>query len=363
MIKKFILSTLMVSSVFGSHTSDFNSLPAHGNLGTEYLVDLAYGYWGIKNSHQKEVSYGLFHLYLNQPIFKDTIVKGEVCASWGLNKRSDYDFNGGLSSITYPNGDIYGSHTGGLPEIAIMQFFDNRHICVTGGIVDFNNVFDAVAWTDNYFTGFANSAFMNSVMLPLVGGNLGAVVQADINETDYVMFGVSRAGRDFCRGTNPLKSVEKDGFSVVGEYGTNVTENCIIRINPFLRYYDKKGNDDSTEDIGIVGSVEYKPFESNTLFMRVGASNHKRTAAYELSGGIRQNTFGKDFIGAAIAVINPKNRGSVVANSRETVFEVMYSLSVGEHLFVVPHVQYITNPTYGKEENKILWGVQSTLSF
>lgn len=363
MFKNIVLSVLMAMTAFGGHTSDFNALPVHGKYGTEYLVDVAYGCWGIKNAHQNKSNYGLLHLYLNQPVLGDTYIKSEVCASWGLDKQSDYDFNGGVSSITFPNGDIYGSHAGGLPELALMQFFENRHICIIGGIVDFNNYFDAVAWTDNYFTGFANTAFMNSVMLPLVGGNLGIMVQADVYENDYVMLGVSRAGRDFCRGTNPLKSVDKDGFALVGEYGMNVSSECIVRVDPFLRYYDQIGDNDGTEDFGIVGSMEYKPFETTTLFMRAGASTHKRTSSYELSGGIRQNTIGKDFVGAAVALINPKNRSDEVSNSRETVFEVMYNFSFGEHLFVVPHVQYITNPTYGKKENKVLWGIQTTLSF
>ena len=152
---------------------------AYEKLGTEWALDMAYGYWGTNNAMpgtNGKNNYFLLHGQLNQRLIEDdknggTWLRFEISGSVALDattRREEGEFIGGFGTINDVHGDIFGPNKFIIPELAIMHYFAGQRACLIAGMVNLTNYFDAVSIANDSFSGFTNTGFMNSTILPLV---------------------------------------------------------------------------------------------------------------------------------------------------------------------------------------------------
>lgn len=364
--------------------------------GTQWGVDVAYAYWGTHRSEgstpNRNHNYALLHAQLNQRLIQDDVNGGtwlrvEVSGTWGLDKRTareQYDMVGGFGAAAEPHVDIFGPHNGGLPELALMQYLAGKRICVIGGMVNLTNYFDGVSIANDTFSGFTNSAFTNSKVLPLTSCNsaFGAVIQAELNRRNYVMAAAAQTGGDFARGTDPFKSANKDGFAVVGEYGHLFGDDAaVLRINPFYRRYDAKQFGEGAanhHNAGLVASIDWNVNDNVTVFARAGyAVKTQYDNSAELTFGTNLKLIPSredDFLGLAAGVIKGQSPYGAwdeetdaplggQNHRREYVLEATYSFQVNDYVKVMPHFQYIARPAAAAVSDETVFGVQTVVSF
>lgn len=350
---------------------------AFEKFGTEWAVDAAYGYWhseGVPGAPH-HTNLALLHAQLNQRLIEDNVNGGtwlrvEFSGSWGLDResaQSNTSFADQMCSSTYAHADHFGPHEGLFPEVALMHYFAGKRACIIAGMVNLTNYFDAVSIANDSFSGFTNSGFINSSILPLVDSNLGAVLQVELSRNSYAMVGVSRTGCS--AGYNPFNSDFCDGYAVVGEYGHILADGTVtIRINPFYTSADVDLDDGKGENrrqnAGLVGSIEYTPCDCLTVYSRAGfAAKQYLNNSAEFSVGANFKLIPSredDFFGISYGVLKPQ---TPTEHHREHVVEAMYSLQINDYLKVVPHVQYVSRPAYSNAVDDCIWGVQTVFSF
>ena len=357
---------------------------AHEKYGTQWGVDLAYGYWGTHRATADtngNNNFALLHAQLNQRLIQDeanggTWLRVEISGSWALDPRSVRSNEGGtyaegFGSSTCVHPDIMGPHDLFFPEVALMHYFAGKRACIIAGMVNLTNYFDAVGIANDSFSGFVNSGFVNSTILPLVDSNIGAVLQVELNSKNYVMAAVSRTGVEM--GYNPLNG-SSDGYCVVGEYGHIFGDGiAIVRINPFFTMTDEEGDEGTKHrrNAGLVGSVEYSPNDAVTLYTRAGfAAKQELSNAAEFSIGANVHLIPSredDFFGVSWGVFKGatpyESEEGERGHHRESVLEVMYSLQVNDYFKLVPHFQYVHNAAYRECRDANVFGIQGVFSF
>ena len=354
---------------------------AHATYGSQWGLDIAYGYWGTHRASAdtpRNNNLALIHGQLNQRLIRNesdggTWLRVELSGSWALDPSSaraneSATYVEGFGSATSVHPDVMGAHDLFFPEVALMQYFAGKRACLIAGVVNLTNYFDAVSIANDTFSSFVNSGFVNSSILPLVDSNVGAVLQVELGSKNYAMAAVSRTGVQM--GYDPVNG-QSDGYCVVGEYGHLFCEGKgTIRLNPFFRMIDEE-RDEGTHhrrNAGLVGRVEYSPGESVTLYVRsgFGASQALDNAA-EISFGAHLHPFANradDFIGVSYGVFKGANSlDEPTVHRRENVLEVMYSLQLNDWFKVVPHFQYIHDPAYSPNSDACVFGVQGVFSF
>lgn len=301
---------------------------ANEKAGTQWGVDVAYGYWGTHNateSSRGNANYALIHAQLNQRLIQDDINGGtwlrvEFSGSWGLDKNSastDKQFFDAYGTATDVHADMFGPHDGIFPEVALMHYFNNKRACIIAGMVNLTNYFDAVGIANDSFASFTNTGFVNSTVLPLVDSNLGGIVQVELTRKDYVMAAVSRT--DTVSGYDPFNTTGK-GYCLVGEYGHIFADgDLVVRVNPFFQQteVDTESGTKTRRNAGLAGSVEYTPVDPVTLFARAGfGAKQDLGAAADFSVGANFKLIPNredDFLGIAYGVF----KGQTSANDEE----------------------------------------------
>ena len=349
-------------------------------FGTEWALDMAYGYWGTNNAMpgtNGKNNYFLLHGQLNQRLIEDaenggTWLRFEISGSVALDattRRQEGEFIGGYGTINDVHGDIFWPHKFILPELAIMHYFAGQRACIIAGMVNLTNYFDAVSIANDSFSGFTNTGFMNSAILPLVDSNLGAVLQVELNYSNYVMAAVSRT--DCESGYNPFDT-HGSGYCIVGEWGHIVDDGkLILRVNPFFQSIEQQTETGTKarKNAGLVASIEYTPCDYVTLFTRAGFSAKQELGnSAEFSVGANLKLIpGRedDFFGIAWGVYKGQNSPEEpTAHNRESTLELMYSFQVNDYIKVVPHFQYIHNPSYRDDcRDETIFGIQTVFSF
>ena len=353
---------------------------AYENFGTEWALDIAYGYWNTNKTApgtNRHSNYALLHGQLNQRLIEDdrnggTWLRFELSGSWGLDSRTskaEAEFVGGFGTTTDVHGDIFGPHNAVIPELALMHYFNGKRACIIAGVVNLTNYFDAVSIANDSFNSFTNTGFMNSTILPLVDSNLGAVAQFELNRKNYLMAAFSRT--DCESGYNPFHT-HGSGYAVVGEWGYICNDGEVtFRLNPFFQSIETTTDNGSRtrKNAGLVGSVEYSPCTWATLFTRAGFSAKQElgnAAEFSIGAHLRLTPSREnDFFGIAWGVFKGTNaEDDPTAHNREQVLELTYSFQVCDFMTIMPHFQYIHNPAYrGDCRDETLVGVQTVFSF
>ena len=362
---------------------------AHERYGSQWGVDIAYGYWHARHATDdthKNNHLGLLHAQLNQRLIKDdenggTWLRVEVSGTWALDARTARSNGGGtytegfgMSTSVHP--DIMGAHHLYLPEVALMQYIAGKRACVIAGVVNLTNYFDAVGIANDTFSGFVNSGFVNSTILPLSDSNLGAIVQVELSRKNYLMAAVSRTGVE--PGYNPFRG-DSDGYCIVGEYGHILGDaHAVLRINPFfsmIDVYTEEGGATHRRNAGLVGSIEYSLGEAVTLYARAGfgaKQNLSNSAEFSIGATVKlfpsreDDFFGISwglFKGATPYRADSEDEEAEKGHHRETVLEAMYSLQMTDCFKMVPHFQYIHNAAYRAKRDASIIGLQGVFSF
>ncbi len=360
---------------------------ANQKAGSQWHVDVAYGYYNVHRSELGEdtnLNYALLHGHVNQRLIQDDVNGGtwlhvEFIGSWGLDKDTVHDGSDIIGSTTSFQRDLVGEHNFYFPEVSVKHFFNGKKAAIVAGMVKFGDYFDAVGIANDTYTSFMNSGFCNSIVLPLVDSNVGALAQVQIGKKNYVMAGVTRTGT--LPGYDPINS-DSDGYVVMGEWGHYFREGKgVVKITPFFQMLDINiGNGDSKHhrNGGVVGSVQYTINDYVTVFVRGGvAAKQQYGDAAELTGGLRAKLIPSrkdDHLGIAYGVFKGQNpagwyytdSGEPLADNyhcRETVLEAYYNLQLGRYFRVMPHIQYIHDPAYSDNNDSVVAGVQGVLSF
>lgn len=353
---------------------------ANEKHGTQWGVDMAYGFWSTHNadtSSSGNANFALLHAQLNQRLIQDgrnggTWLRVELSGSWGLDNRSaknDRQFYAAYGTGTDVHADMFGGHDAIFPEIALMHYFAGKRACIIAGMVNLTNYFDAVGIANDSFSNFTNTGFVNSTVLPLVDSNLGGILQVELTRKDYIMAAVSRTVAE--PGYDPFNATGK-GYCVVGEYGHIFGGGqVIVRLNPFFGQSETYTEDGAKarRNAGLAGSVEYTPVDAVTLFARAGFGAKQELGAaadFSIGGAFKLIPSREDdFLGIAYGVFKGANSAEEpAAHSREQVLEVMYSLQMADCFKLVPHFQYIHNPAYRNDcRDETLAGVQAVFSF
>ena len=348
---------------------------ANEKAGTQWGVDMAFGYWGASKTepgaYNKNALY-LIHAQLNQRLIKNekhggTWLRVELSGTTGLTKgtrHADLEMLEGFGTATDVHGDFFGTNKYVLPEIALMQYFNNKKTCLIFGMVNLTNYFDAVGIANDSFSGFTNTGFMNTTIVPLVDSNLGAVLQHEINSNSYGMLAFSRTNTE--PGFNPFRSGK--GWVIVGEYGRMFADGKVIaRILPFVEQvlWENDNEEEQTRyNWGLAGSIEYTPTERISTYVRTGwAAKQELGNGAEISFGTNVKLFASredDFFGVAYGVFKPT---APAENKRESVLEVMYSFQVNDYIKLVPHFQYVHRAADRETRDATIWGVQTVFSF
>lgn len=354
---------------------------AHEKYGTQWGLDLAYGYWGTHRASMNTPcnnNLALIHGQLNQRLIQDDLNGGtwlrvEISGSWALDPSSErandsatYVEGFGTSTSVHP--DVMGPHNLFFPEVALMHYFAGKRASLIAGVVNLTNYFDAVSIANDTFSSFVNSGFVNSTILPLVDSNVGAVLQVELGKKNYVMAAVSRTGVEM--GYDPFNG-QSDGYCVVGEYGHIFREGKgTIRLNPFFQMIDEEREDGAhhRRNAGLVGSVEFSPSDRITVYARTGFGAKQALGnSAELSLGAHFHPFSRradDFIGLSYGIFKGANPvDAPTEHARESVLELMYSLQLSDWFKVVPHFQYIHDPAYSANSDACVFGVQGVFSF
>lgn len=361
---------------------------ANNKYGTQWYVDAAYGYWQTNHAipgTNRHNNFLLVHASLNQRLIENSVTGGtwlraEFSGSWALDGRSAKKsslFADGYGSVGYPHFDIYGPADGVLPELAVMHYFNSGSSCIIGGVVNLTNYFDCVSIANDSFSSFANSAFINTTIVPLPDANLGVVLQQELNEDNYIMGALSRT--DSTYRSNPLRFSDGHGYVLVGEWGHTFADgDATFRLTPFYQSIDNKG-ESNQRNWGLGASVEYNLCDACTVYTRAGLARYDELGnAAELSFGAHVKLIPAredDFLGIAYGIFRGARNNfegspahideetGAAGHNREQVVEVIYNLQVNDYLSIMPHYQFIRNPAYRSTSHESIWGVQTVFSF
>ena len=364
---------------------------ANQKTGSQWHVDMAYGYYNVHRSELGEdtnLNYALLHGHVNQRLIQDDVNGGtwlhvEFIGSWGLDKDTVRDGSDLIGSVTSFQRDLVGKRNFYFPEVSVKHFFNGKKAAIVAGMVKFGDYFDAVGIASDTYTSFMNSGFCNSTVLPLIDSNVGALAQVQIGKKNYVMAGVTRTGT--APGYDPINS-DGDGYIVMGEWGHYFHKGKgVLKITPFFQmvdvnlYDEDDGTSAGTEhhrNGGVVGSVQYTINDYVTVFVRGGvAAKQQYGNAAELTGGLRAKLIPSrkdDYLGIAYGVFKGQNsadptdendQDTRTIHNRETVLEAYYNLQLGRYFRVMPHIQYIHDPAYSTNNDSVVAGVQGVFSF
>ena len=344
---------------------------ANEKYGTQWYVDMAYGYWHGHNTApdmHSNANLALLHAFLNQRIIEDSVNGGtwlrfELSGSWGLDRDSaqtDYMVTDAVYGTNYAHTDVYGGHDAVIPELSLMHHLNGKRTAITAGLMNLTNYFDCVGIANDSFSSFVNSGFVNSTVLCLPDANLGAMVQHELDSSSYAMVSFTREVTTY--GDNPFDS--GTGYLLVGEYGRTILDGAAtIRFNPFFRHVEDV--DGHCNNFGLAASIEYEVNDELTVYARTGwGARQELGNAFDFSCGANIKLIPSredDFLGVALGVFKPC---APADNNREFVAEAMYSLQVNDYFKVVPHIQYISNPAYDADcSDAVIMGVQGVFSF
>lgn len=351
---------------------------AEKNLGLQWSVDMAYTLWHTENSFddggRSTNNFLLFRARIMQRIIEDNLNGGtwlrvDGSASQGLdstNIQTEEDFIKSFQTGTRVHNDLVWPHSSVLSEFVVMHYMNYGRACISAGIVNQTNFFDAVSISNDSFFNFNNSGFVNSSVLPLVSNNLGLVLQMELDKKNYIMF--SFAKNNTQAGTNPFHWAR--GYVLIGEWGhSQIDDKLIMRINPFFQALEggSDGNNKTVYNAGITGSAEYAPCQRHSYFIRIGyGARQSLGPSGELSFGSNIKFFSSqpdDFLGIAYGFFKPISSSEIV-NKHEEILEIMYSFQINDYIKIIPHIQFIRNPARNpSKKNQFLMSIQSVLSF
>ena len=388
--KKLLLSLAALTATTASATSHmfYDSLlipgendPAYKKAlynatGTGALVEIFGGYWGIDNQapgYSTTNYLALLFAQADQRLIKNEVNGGTwfnfaVAGSWGLDHDSASKvafYDGGLGICTGQHTDSVGPAGLYIMNATVRQYFNNKRTALSVGGIWMSMYFDRI----NH-ARFANDAFEKSPVLPMYYGTPGAVLQHEIDQSNFVT--AAFIGTGLGLGDNFLNWNNTNGYAVVVEYGHRFHEGKgTWRVAPFfcsMDYTDLSGRESNHNDGGIMTGVEYDVNDQVKVYARLACATtgYQRARKEAMLGTTLRLVASRpqDYFGACIGAYKGADKyGCRLVNAYEKVMELTYRVQLNDYLSVAPFYQLYIDPAYRDVSTVSATGLQAHLLF
>jgi len=344
--------------------------------GTAFLLELFAGYWAIDNQapgYNSDAYLGLLYSRIDQRIIKDEVNGGTwfnlaVAGFWGLDhdtadKESFYD--GGMGICTGQHTDSVGPAGLYIMNATLRQYFNNKRTCLNVGSIWMSMYFDRID-----HARFANDAFEKSPVLPMYYGTPGAVLQHEIDPSNFVT--AAFIGTGLGLGDNPLNWNNTDGYAVQVEYGHHFAEGQgTWRVASFFcsqETANAAGIDEDHDSVGIMGGVEYNINDRVKVYGRLScaSSEHQRARKEAMVGTTLRvmPSRPQDYLGAGFGIYKGSDKGLTrLVNEYEKVMEITYRINLNDYVSLAPFYQLYIDPAYRDVDTVSATGIQAHLLF
>ena len=358
-----------------------NSDPAYKQqlfekTGTGFILELFAGHWAIDHQapgYNDSVNLGLLYGRIDQRIIKDDVNGGTwfnlaVCGSWGLDHDSaekDRFYDGGMGICTGQHTDSVGPAGLYILNATLRQYFNNKRTCLNVGSIWMSMYFDRID-----HARFANDSFEKSPVLPMYYGTPGAVLQHEIDKSNFVT--AAFIGTGLGLGDNPLNWNNTDGYAVQVEYGHHFAEGQgTWRVASFFCSQDtpdNNGKDVQHDSVGIMGGVEYNVNDRVKVYGRLScaSSEHQRARKEAMVGTTLRLVPNRpqDYFGACFGVYKCADTDtSELVNAYEKVMELTYHYELNQYVSIAPFYQLYIDPAYRNVSTVSATGIQAYLQF
>ena len=388
--KKLLLSLAALTATTASATSHmfYDSLlipgendPAYKKAlynatGTGALVEIFGGYWGIDNQapgYSTTNYLALLFAQADQRLIKNEVNGGTwfnfaVAGSWGLDHDSASKvafYDGGLGICTGQHTDSVGPAGLYIMNATVRQYFNNKRTALSVGGIWMSMYFDRIS-----HARFANDAFEKSPVLPMYYGTPGAVLQHEIDQSNFVT--AAFIGTGLGLGDNFLNWNNTNGYAVVVEYGHRFHEGKgTWRVAPFfcsMDYTDLNGRESNHNDGGIMTGVEYDVNDQVKVYARLACATtgYQRARKEAMLGTTLRLVASRpqDYFGACIGAYKGADKyGCRLVNAYEKVMELTYRVQLNDYLSVAPFYQLYIDPAYRDTSTVSATGLQAHLLF
>ena len=179
------------------------------DFGFSYQLQHTVGYATRLNDtlpDSQHVGYSSFELYAKQSVFQvpDSGTAGWISleldggAGLGTNRRRSNPA-AVLGSLVDPVGILSPVRGVFLSELAWQQSFADGKTVIIAGMLDLTNYLDNNTYASSSFSQFQNSAFLNSMVLPITSGSLGMNLQWQPDDDRYFLLGVGQNNESLAR--------------------------------------------------------------------------------------------------------------------------------------------------------------------
>ena len=344
--------------------------------GTGALLEIFGGYWGIDNQSPGYSSTNYLALLFgmaDQRLIRDEVNGGTwfnlaVAGTWGLDHDSaskDFFYDGGLGICTGQHTDSVGPAGLYIMNATVRQYFNNKRTCLSLGGIWMSMYFDRID-----HARFANDSFEKSPVLPMYYGTPGAVLQHEIDQSNFVT--TAFIGTGLGLGDNFLNWSNTNGYAIIAEYGHRFHEGKgTWRVAPFFCCQDTPdaaGRDKERNAGGIMTGVEYDISDRVKVYGRLAwASSEYQRARKEAMVGTTLRLVPSrpdDYFGAAFGAYKGADTDTCrLVNEFEKVLELTYRVQLNSYLSVAPFYQLYIDPAYRDTSTVSATGLQAHLLF
>jgi porin len=284
-------------------------------------------------------------------------VSTEVNVQLGLSPASRTQSpQGNLGTIVNPQANVYGPNGIWVSELAWQQSLMDGKLVLLAGQVDQSNYLDANAYANNSQGQFINSAFVNSVVLPLPFNNLGLNLQYQPSKSWYVMFGTGANNQ--APGDSPFNNLSFKNWSYLLEFG--LTPNDVLGLGPGayrLQPFVATVNDVTQAGVGVNIQQQLGTNSPFAWFGRFGVGGSQVTldgASAQIATGLAMQAplkyaglfpkLSNDYAGAGFIWSQPSALLQPAAHANEYGLEATYVLQLTPLASLQPDFQVLWNP-------------------
>ena len=263
---------------------------------------------------------------------------------------------GNLGSLTDPLATVSGPNGGWISELAWQQSLRHGQLVIVGGLVDQTGYLDANSYANNSQGQFMNSAFVNSMVLPLPGNNLGVNLQWQPTDDWYLMFGSGANNQP--PGGSPFSALGISNWSYLFEFGLTPSDVCGLgpgtyRLQPFVATVGGQTQTGVGLNLGQQLGKD-SPFAWFGRFGTGGTEVALGGAKCQVATGFAMQAplqyagicpgLSNDYFGAGFIWSQPSAMLQPAAHANEYGFESTYVFQLTPLASIQPDVQVIANP-------------------
>ena len=282
-----------------------------------------------------------------------TEVNGQIGLSPASRAQSP---QANLGTLVNPLATVFGPNNFWISELAWQQSLAAGKVVVLAGLVDQSNYLDANNYANNSQGQFLNSAFVNSMVLPLPFNNLGVNLQYQPGDHWYVMLGTGANNQ--VAGQSPFQQLGFDNWSYLFEFGLTPSDVLGLgagnyRLQPYLATVG--GQTQAGVGLNIGQQLgKNSPFAWFGRFGVGGSQVALEGARAQIASGFALQAplkyaglfpkLSNDYFGAGFVWSQPSAVLQPTAHANEYGFETTYVLQLTPTASVQPDFQCIWNP-------------------